>query len=328
MTIVRNLDHLVEADWLHTLWHRALSHQWSLTAADLKAKISRVKIALVAELNGSPVGFCAASYEPFGSAVLQVILVDPSRRRMGVGTALLEALGRILENHEVRSLSLGYEDSSEYFWPGVPGSQHNAWNFFKKHGWKPRDQNFDLLIDLATYHTPRWVTDRLNGSGATLHVASQDSAMSVVEFERRNFPKWAGFYENALRLQKYDNVLFAKAFNGAVIGTVLLNGNEQVPWKIDIGSRCGSIAVLGVAKEQEGKGIGTALAARSAEIVKQRGCSACYIGWTGLVTWYGKLGATIWSEYLTSTKQLLFQQEELASLLGEESRVSVELQPA
>ena len=138
--------------------------------------------------------------------------------------------------------------------------------------------------------------------------------MSVVEFERRHFPKWAGFYENALRLQKYDNVLFAKAFNGAVIGTVLLNGNEQVPWKIDIDSRCGSLAVLGVAKELEGKGIGTALAARSAEIVKERGCSTCYIGWTGLVTWYGKLGATIWSEYLTSTKQLLFQQEELASL--------------
>lgn len=304
MTVVRNFNHDLEADWLFALWHSALSRQWYLSAADLKKRIGNSKITLAAEFDGAPVGFCSADYQPLGGAALLVMLVDPAYQRLGIGTELLHSLERLLGKYGVKSLSLGYGGSSGYFWPGVPHNQNEAWNFFAKRGWRPQEQIFDLLIDLATYITPAWVTDRVHGSGATLQFADCCSAASIIEFEERNFPKWAPVYENALRLEKHRNVLFARSRGGAVLGTVLLNCGELVSWDKALGPRCGSLAVLGVMQAVEGRGLGTALAARAVEAVKERGCSACRIDWTGLVDWYGKLGATTWSSYRTSTKQL------------------------
>ena len=38
------------------------------------------------------------------------------------------------------------------------------------------------------------------------------------------------------------------------------------------------------------------------EILQRRGCKTAFIGWTGLVDWYGKLGFRVWQEYGMSRK--------------------------
>ena len=208
---------------------------------------------------------------------------------------------------EVTSLALGYGGDDDYFWPGVPESQRSAWAFFVRHGWCPEEHNFDLVVDLAHYRTPDWVAHRLEGGGATLHFADAETSASIVHFERENFPEWTHLFEQTFARHEYRNVLCAKA-SGAIIGAVLLNAEDPVVWNHALGLRCGSFGILGVARIHEGKGIGLALAARALETVQERGCPACYIGWTGLVSWYAKLGATVWSEYRMGRKQLVLTE--------------------
>ena len=304
MTSIRTFDPERDSGWVHAMWQETLSPLWSVSAAELMRRIRTAGISLVAERGGVPAGFGVASCNPANeTAAISAVIVDPAHRRVGVGTALLEEVQGALGKQGTSSLALGYGGADEYFWPGVPENQCGAWEFFANRGWEPQERNFDLVVDLAAYRTPAWVITRLQNSGATLHFADAEAAASIVCFERANFPEWTDFFEETFARQKYRNVLYAEA-SGAVVGAVLLNADEPVLWSHALGLRCGSFGILGVARSQEGKGIGLALAARALDTVQQRGCSTCYIGWTGLVNWYAKLGATIWSEYRMSRKQL------------------------
>ena len=237
-----------------------------------------------------------------GSAALLVLLVDPEKRRQGIGSTLLGATESALRKQGVTHLGLGFAGGGDYFWQGIP-VESGAWPFFAGHGWSENERSSDLVLGLEDYKSPQWVGERSVQAKINIHAADLYQYEAVRRFERSQFPVWATFYEGFAGYRD-GNILVAEDASGTIVGSALLSSVVSVPWKQSLGERCGSLGVLGVAKHAEGQGIGLALAARGAELLKERGCSACHIGWTGLVAWYGKLGAKPWAEYHMSSKPL------------------------
>lgn len=271
---------------------------------EFNTRVGAATLILVAEEHSIPIAFLMAAHTPGGSAGLLAIAVEPQHHREGTGRALLAELADLLKADACCNCALGSGGAEGYFWPGVPVIDTAAWPFFLKHGWKESERSFDLLQDLSIYNTPQWVHSRQKSQGVTLELGRPAYKKDILEFEKRFFPTWFSFFEAAFSDSKLNNIVVALAADGSIAGTVLINCHEALTWRQSLGSDCGSLGVLGVAEDQQGRGVGLALAARAMELLKERGCLKCYIHWTGLTAWYGKLGTQVWAEYVMSSKRL------------------------
>jgi predicted N-acetyltransferase YhbS len=61
---------------------------------------------------------------------------------------------------------------------------------------------------------------------------------------------------------------------------------------------------VGTAESWRKRGIGTALIARGTEILIERGATHGFIGWTGEISFYGRIGYTVWQTYQMSWRDL------------------------
>ena len=303
--LIRSFDSSRDASWATQLWHKSFDRKWSLHESELEKRLAAATSTLVAEQHGLPVGLCTVGYQEAEPAGLLLIMVEPSFRRLGIGRKLVKHVEKHLLAEGVRQLNLGFGSAGGFFWPGVPLDQLSAWSFFLRNGWTETHRDFDLCCDLRHYGTPSWVYSRMVGAGVKLSLAKAKDAIKIIHFETSHFPAWATFFIETVHEAKYRNILLAHTQEGKIVGSLLLEAEQPSLWSKEIGERCGSLSVLGVAADQRGKGIGIALAARAMEIIQQRGGTGCYIQWTGLTNWYGKLGAQVWSEYRMSSKQLL-----------------------
>lgn len=294
---IRAFNSTQDAPWLHRLWHSTMHARWSLSLDSMLMVLADARALLVAERNGVPLGFCAADYEPTGNAGLLALLVEPAYQRQGIGSALLSELERLLAVEQVSLLHLGAFSTGTYFWPGLPAENELALPFFAKHGWRQEEPCADLVQELACFKTPIWVSDRIKNANIFLRLAGADLRTKVGAFERANFPAWASFVDNELADSRGENIVVAQTTDGAVVGTILMKVGIPNRWARDSGFQIGSLNILGIAPGSQRQGIGLALTARAMEILRDRGCSRCYIQWTGLNEWYGKLGATVWAEY-------------------------------
>ena len=293
-----------DAPWLHLLWHKTMHPRWSLPIDAMGRVLAGVRTLLVAERDGLRVGFCAADHVRLGDAGLLSLLVEPAYQRRGIGHGLLAHLDRLLQAEQVRRLHLGAISSGSYFWPGVPAEHDATWPFFARHRWQQQESCADLVQELAGFQTPGWVSGRLTEAGVILRLSEPRLRSAIVAFERTCFPAWSHYFENELAASQHENLLVAQASDGEIVGSLLLKADTETPWQEDAGARVGSLNTLGIAPARERQGIGLALAAQAMEILRDRGCSRCYIQWTGLREWYGKLGARVWAEYRMATKTL------------------------
>ncbi len=293
-----------DAPWLHRLWNSSMHARWSLSIGAMQQVLGGARSLMVAERNGVRVGFCATDYKPSGDAGLLALLVEPAYQRQGVGSALLAATKHVLEGDKVELLHLGASSNGSYFWPGLPAENDSALPFFVKHGWQQQESCADLVQDLTSFNTPIWVSDRISNANIVFRLADPDLRSNVAAFERTYFPAWAAFIENEFADAGDRNILVAQTRDGAIVGTILMQAGISNRWSPDGGIRIGSLNILGIAPGNQRQGIGLALTARAMEILRDRGCSKCYIQWTGLNDWYGKLGATVWAEYRMASRCL------------------------
>jgi GNAT superfamily N-acetyltransferase len=305
----RRYDPNRDMKWIHSLWQRTMHRRWSITPVELHRVLAGATLGLITEQAGTPIGFCAVGYRDHGPAGIIGVLVEPAYQRQEVGTNLLKQVEQILLDIGIARLNVGFGNDSNYFWPGVPSGAYAARSFFESLGWAEDDVSFDLVQDLREYQTPFWIYTRLAAARIVLRLASPQLRNKIVCFEQRWFPAWTEFYRNALAASEYENILLALDGEGSIVGAVLLRSEDPARWEADRGVGYGTINVLGVADDYQGRGIGIALAARAMEILRDRQCDKCYIQWTGLIDWYGKLGAKVWAEYRMSSKALIYQRE-------------------
>ena len=301
----RAFDSLLDDVWLEDFWARTMPLRWRISGESLQAVLSDTKLILVAEHNGRPVGLGAVDYDLSGEAGLVFLAVDPVWQGRGIGTKLLQALERDLKALQIHILRLGAVSTATYLWPGMPVELDAAWPFFERRGWLREEGCADLIQKLDGFVTPAWLTNGMDDAGVTLRLSSSELRATVAAFEAEHFPAWSGYFrQSLLSNDENERVLIAQNVSGEIVGTLLLDAAVPRRWCVDENAQAGSINVLGVARRKRQRGIGLALAAKAMEILQARGCAKCYIQWTGLAAWYGKLGTSVWADYCMAKKPL------------------------
>lgn len=291
-----------DASSLAALWRDAMEPDWPLSADLLRRVFHEQAIAFVAEDNrGRIIGSVCAHAADGESGSLVVLLVAPDARRQGVGTRLHAAALDRLRTAGVRRVQLG-GGGSPRLWPGVPENLADARAFFAARGWTYTETSYDLTQDMRAYATPPPVRQRGETAGIRFATAAPGDVPALLAFTATAFPSWADAYRQVAETGDLDDLLFARAAGGEIVGALILYGawshpaRNDVLWKSLLGPEAGALGCVGVAKAWRDRGVGSALVARGSEIVQERGAGVCLVGWTWLLDFYGRLGYTVWHE--------------------------------
>ncbi len=243
---------------------------------------------------------------PLGSVTL--LMVAPKHQRQGHGRRLLTSALKRLKDKNVARVQLG-AGAGGYFWPGVPANLSQAVCFFEACGWQYVETSFDMVRDFTDDGIASALLTACRPDGVKLSPASLNEISELLKFEEQHFPNWYQYFELAVKHQALHDILLARGRAGSLIGAVLVSDQESKweaggKWQQLLGKNVGAIGCLGVADHARGRGIGLFMADYATEMLKRRGCTTSYIGWTWLVDWYAKLGYKIWREYKMSWQNL------------------------
>lgn len=267
---------------------------------------------LVAEVDNRVVGFIGTQTRDDKIAKrrlgeVAVVLVAPDCQRKGIGATLVNKALDHFKQKKLRSVQLGGGGYS-YFWPGVPKNLPGAIKFFLGLDFEYTEESVDLVCNLREYTTPKWVYERTNKVGISIEVLERSDAPKLLEFEEENFSNWYHYFGKRIEDGRQEEIVVAKDKTNQIVGSAIYSTGKpkeaKFSWKLLLGEEVGDFGAVGVSEKNRGKGIGLALSARCSELLKERGVRNCFIGWTWLVDWYGKLGYRVWRTYKMSTMEL------------------------
>ena len=285
----------------YKIWESALGKIWPVSKQVFKDIVfSEKSINIVAKEGKNIVGFLSAQSHKSKLSIVCIAVAENCQRR-GVGSKLVKCLQNLGKTEDYKKIYLGSGGQS-YFWPGVPVNLKSAVNFFQKMGWTYSDTCVDMIGKLREYKTPVGVYEKIDKLGIKLKFVKKDQLDNLLKFEKSNFPEWYDYYVKTINSGKLNNILLAVSSNGQILGSVLIDNNKNI-WSKKLGNKVGAIGALGVCEEARNQGIGLGLVAKATEILKKRGIEICFLGWTWLVDWYGKLGYEVWQEYKIANKK-------------------------
>lgn len=294
------------------LWQTTVGKTWPIDFGRFRQILSAPNARhFVAREQEQLIGFAATAQSQNWNTQaghLQLVLVAPSWRGKGLGSALHEAALAHFRASGAQIAQLG--GLVPRFWCGVPGNLPHARAFFGKRGWDFDQPVYDLVQDLRQYSTPPAIYQRIAEQGITLAPGRAEDVPEILEFEKREFPNWLQHYERCSRLGDYQDMLLARNHDGRLVGTLLMYTPQSsaertdVIWRVLLGFDAGAMGAVGVAPSEQGRGAGIALVARASDLLKERGVRNCYIDWVEITGFYAKLGYTKWREYSTSWRDL------------------------
>lgn len=288
-----------------TLWQTVIAQLWPIDFRRFQQVLAAPQAAhFVARAEEQVIGFVAtAQGQSRDKRVghLLVLLVAPDWQGKGLGSALHEHALNHLRAAGVDVIQLG--GRSPRFWCGLPENLPHAQGFFEARGWQYSETVYDLVQDLSQYTTPPTIYQRMTEQQVTLYTAELADIPAVLAFEGREFPNWLAAYERLVSLGDYNDILLARDQHGQVVGTLLMSTSRShaertdVVWRVLLGPDAGSMAAVGVAEAEHGRGIGIALVARASDLLKASGVRNCYIDWVVLTDFYAKLGYRKWRAF-------------------------------
>jgi GNAT superfamily N-acetyltransferase len=286
---LRDLDPSGDRPALERLWAAAIGDAWPV----LPAGLDLLRTGVVAEAGGEPVGAIAVEAGADRRGGVQLLLVDPSAQRQGIGTRLLEAGIERLWVHGVTAVALG-SGGHDYLWPGVPEDLPGAAGFLAARGWRFDHDVLDLVADLRRFQVPAGTMERAKRAGVTIEVqAGPDPAAEVLTFEAANFPNWLRSFQRST-----SPVLVARDRGGAIVGALLFRGPPDATiFTAMLGADAGTIGCVGVAAAVRGAGVGSAMVARASELLRDAGTGVCHISWTEREWFYRRVGYLPWRRY-------------------------------
>lgn len=305
---IRNYDYQKDRDKVFALYEKVVGRKWPLEKEDFNKLIDKhyeEGACLVYEIDNIITEFIAMQVRDNLSAAIVLYIFGTESQN----PELLQKSIEFLREKNVMKVQLG-GGGYEYFWPGIPSDLPEIVNFFKDQGWDFTDTSVDLTQDLSEYKMPEGLEERIKTQDISFQIADDSQIEDILAFENEYFPDWARYYENKINVGETKDILLAMDLQNNIVGTVILSdknsnskGNFWI-WRKMLGTDTGAFGAIGVKPDIRSKGIGLALAAKATEILKKRGVKTCYIGWTWLIEWYGKLGFKVWREYQMSWKEL------------------------
>jgi ribosomal protein S18 acetylase RimI-like enzyme len=235
---------------------------------------------------------------------LRAIVVHPDFRRRGVGTTLMRHAMRSLrwQGHGTYRvwpapphilLGGGYH----YIWPGVPEDLADSKGFFDAVlGWPFSEPCYDMTMSLDGFSPPTGCYNRAATAGVTFRSAALDDMPAVLAFEEREFPNWVRY----VREHAPEDMVIGVDREGAIVASLLFD-MPPILWSRLLGDDAAEIGAVGVAESRRNLGLGTALVARACEILRDRGVEVAVLRWLYRVSFYRRVGFTVWKQYLMSS---------------------------
>ncbi len=274
---------------VHMLWNDSLGKSWPINKTQLEKRVSQ-GINFVVEEQENLIGFINCQYAN-KEGQITLIMIKTSHQRKGIGTLLLNKAVEFLRKEGAAKIFIG-SGAGSYFWPGVPKELVNAITFFKKNEFRAIETNFDMVRNLEYYQIPVEIQEYIKELNLKFDSPTETTKNDLIKFEKLNFPEWVEYF----RIATPRNILVAKIDN-TIVGTCILSNQKEFTWP-ELLNSTGGFGVLGVSEAYRNKGIGLSLAATATQVLKERGNSNSFLGWTYLDKWYGKLGYKVWKEYV------------------------------
>ncbi|MCG1027261.1 GNAT family N-acetyltransferase [Virgibacillus halodenitrificans] len=242
---------------------------------------------------------------PTSTGWIQVIVVAKQYQNKGIGSRLLTHAEKVFRDEGMGTILLG-RDPWHYF-PGIPENNAKAKQWFEAKGYKMYVQEHDMI---KAYDANEEIEEP-NTSDVTFTILAYEEKDEFLTFLNRCFPgRWE--YEALKYFEQGGNgrefIVMKK--QGNIIGFCRINDSrslsiaQNVYWAPLFKEELGGIGPLGVDDAERGQGYGLTIVKAGIAELRRRDIYRIVIDWTGLVTFYKKLGYGVWKSYDSYEKSL------------------------
>lgn len=248
---------------------------------------------ILAQKDFSISGFCVVYQD-----VLLMLCVREELRGRGIGSQLLAEAENLIRKAGWKKIVLGSK-SGTYLTPGVPmDSKSNASAWFEKRGYCYQWTSYDMTVDFS--ETDHFDFELIEGF--LIRSRQQDDTAEVLSSAacaENVVQGWGEFYFPAER----PAAVAIELSSGKIAGTILIDTDSGCLYEKSL-PQMGSFACIAVSEEFRNRGIGHALCCFAMQRMKKAGLRGCFIGYTYLEDWYGKMGAKKQTEYWMGEKRI------------------------
>lgn len=260
---------------------------WPAAAPDAAAP----DCAVVAELDGVPVGFALGSLGPVPQdpanerrGHVNALVVDAAVRRRGIGSALLAALEQRLSAAGAAALVIGGATPT-FAWPGVDVRYTAASCLFEARGYAPTRHAVNMTVDLEAARA----AGRLDTAADVARLAAQGiSVRRLAEADRAAITPWLASWGGTWSREALATL--GRADAGTYIA-VLRDGAadaEYVGFASHGVNRAGWFGPMGTGGERRKLGIGGVLLRRCLADLHADGRAQAQICWVGPIAFYAR----------------------------------------
>jgi ribosomal protein S18 acetylase RimI-like enzyme len=207
---------------------------------------------------------------------LLLLCVGKDFRRVGIGKKLIETLEKeIFREHE--KVVLGHSDT-HYLYPGVMND--DAVSFFKKHGYNFIWNAYDMLLEVDNnvwQNAPGYDGDEFEFR------YRKDDEIAAVKIAGDEIDGWGDISASSERC-----LVAIDKKSGEIAGALVID--EDNPYNSSL-PNVGGFGCVGVCERYRKHGLGMRLCKEALKILSEMKIKRCFIGYTDLDSWYGKLGA-------------------------------------
>jgi GNAT superfamily N-acetyltransferase len=288
----RPLDPVRDRSAVRDLWELALGARWPIHAETLAASMPLAYGLGDTEKLSGAIGFDE-------TGAISFVMVDPSRRREGIGRALHQAAVAHLAATKPE-LTLGGAHS---FWRGIPDNLPDAPPFFTALGWTLGATVVDMTMPLAGFTVDPAAIARADAIGVRFSFATKDDADDVIAYEGREHPNWTNYFRRRFP-DEPGSVIVGRDRVGDVVAASLIDlpPKHRGRWSRILGEDMAEIGCIGVSASLNGQGIGTAMVALATAEVQRAGARLAFLAWTTRTDFYARLGYKVWHAYQTATR--------------------------
>lgn len=163
-----------------------------------------------------------------------------------------------------------------------------------------------MVQSLHNYSAPHLIYESIKQLGITLEFCTVERVHELLTFIQHEVPSWVRFYERIITLGDRQDCLLAVDKRQTIVAALNLYGPWSHPsrtdtvWQAVFGQNLGALGVVITASLHRRLGIGSVLVGYATEVLKARGASHSFIGWTWAEDFYRKLGYEVWQTYKMS----------------------------
>ena len=216
---------------------------------------------------------CLTGYALLRGASLTLLVADPAHQRQGIGTSLLKQAQAWAKSRGKRRLVLGV--GSDYVIQGVP-TEENAHLFFEKCGFTCTGFTYDMTLCLTGFDRTPPCPEEIAFRTMPVNDAVLDAVAMVDGTWRKTYESTDEDVLCVMHGEKIAGFCIPSAFRR------FCNDRET-----------GSVSCIGVLPAYRRRGIGLAMTAHAAKLLRDDGCTRAELLYTAIPQWYEKLGFAV-----------------------------------